>query len=50
MLEAPPCGWFGEVRPEAMPSSSPAKESESTAREVRLLSLDGPGDENNAVS
>lgn len=47
MLEAPPCGWFGEVRPEAMPSSSPAKESVSTAREVRSLSLDGPGEENN---
>lgn len=48
MLEAPPCGWFGEVRPEAMPSSSPAKESVSTAREVRSLSLDGPGEENSA--
>ncbi|TNN74862.1 hypothetical protein EYF80_014962 [Liparis tanakae] len=33
MLVAPPCGWFGEVRPEAMPSSSSAKESVSTARE-----------------
>ena len=43
MLVAPPCGWFGEVRPEAMPSSSSAKESVSTAREVRSLSLDGPG-------
>lgn len=48
MLVAPPCVWFGEVRPEAMPSSSPAKESVSTAREVRSLSLDGPGEENNA--
>lgn len=48
MLVAPPCGWFGEVRPEAMPSSSPAKESVSTAREVRSLSLDGPGKHNNA--
>lgn len=39
---APPCGWFGEVRPEAMPSSRPVSESVSTAREVKSLSLDGP--------
>lgn len=41
-IVAPPCGWFGEVRPEAMPSSRSANESVSTAREVRSLSLDGP--------
>lgn len=45
---APPCGWFGDVRPEAMPSSSPAKESVPTARGVRALPLDGPGEEGNA--
>lgn len=44
MLVTPPSGWFGEVRPEAMPSSSSAKESVSTARDVRSLSLDGPGE------
>lgn len=44
MLVAPPSGWFGEVRPEAMPSSSSAKESVSTAKDVRSLSLDGPGE------
>lgn len=43
MFLVPLCGWFGEVRPEAMPSSNPVNESVSTAREVTSLSLDGPG-------